>query len=277
MSAEQHRHDAINLARLLRRLEKTISPLEWPQYENDENDEGRAALRVLGELQKARYARKLLKSLQSEDDDRFHDLGSRLDPVLRFLEEKNERLSYKPKRPEPILPTLPVPESVISLVPDGVDEVEGTEQTLDVRDQAVDLLLSPSDDVSLPPILPLPLPLPDDTLIPNLPTKSTETSTKNTLATNALHEELQTQLSQMSTQLRMNALHFQTSLAADKLALDAVGEKLERNHDSMQSQRTRLAVRDKSARGWRMTGIWLGSVVVVLVAFFIMAWIIRFT
>lgn len=175
-----------------------------------------------------------------------------------------------------MLPTVPAPKPPLAPVPDSVLREDEEQQLLDADPApAADLLLSPSDDVPVLP-LPLPLPLPEDTLIPNLPTKSTDTS-QNTLATNALHEELQSQLSQMSTQLRMNALHFQSSLATDKLALDAAGEKLESNYDQMQKQRTRLTERDKSARGWKMTGIWFGSVLVTLIAFFVMVWIIRFT
>lgn len=83
------------------------------------------------------------------------------------------------------------------------------------------------------------------------------------------------QLAAMATQLRRNAQHFASSLDADKAVVQAAQEKIERNHDVMQTERVRL--RDHHTKSWGTTWITVLSMVVVVAGFLISFFVIRIT
>jgi SNARE protein 1 len=91
----------------------------------------------------------------------------------------------------------------------------------------------------------------------------------------ALQEELSSQLAQMAGQLRRNAEHFSTALAADQAVLSNAEEKIGANLDVMKQERVRL--RDHRSRSFGTTCLTITSVLVVSIAFVIMLFIFRLT
>ena len=91
----------------------------------------------------------------------------------------------------------------------------------------------------------------------------------------ALQEELSAQLAQMAGQLRRNAEHFSTALAADQAVLRTAEEKIGENYDVMKRERSRL--RDHRGRSLGTTCLTIMSVLVVAVAFLVMFFLLRFT
>ena len=91
----------------------------------------------------------------------------------------------------------------------------------------------------------------------------------------ALQEELSVQLAQMAGQLRRNAEHFSTALAADQAVLRGAEEKIGANYDVMKRERVRL--RDHRGRSLGTTCLTMTSVLVVAVALLVMFFLLRFT
>jgi hypothetical protein len=91
----------------------------------------------------------------------------------------------------------------------------------------------------------------------------------------ALQEELSAQLAQMAGQLRRNAEHFSTALAADQAVLRSAEEKIGANYDVMKRERVRL--RDHRGKSLGTTCLTITSVLVVTVAFLVMFFLLRFT
>lgn len=91
----------------------------------------------------------------------------------------------------------------------------------------------------------------------------------------AVQEELSTQLAQMAGQLRRNAEHFSTALAADQAVLRSAEEKIGANYDVMKRERVRL--RDHRGKSLGTTCLTITSVLVVAVAFLVMFFLLRFT
>jgi len=91
----------------------------------------------------------------------------------------------------------------------------------------------------------------------------------------ALQEELSAQLAQMAGQLRRNAEHFSTALAADQAVLRSAEEKIGANYDVMKRERVRL--RDHRGKSLGTTCLTITSVLVVSVAFLVMFFLLRFT
>jgi len=135
------------------------------------------------------------------------------------------------------------------------------------------------DPTSPKPTPPTPedLPITDDLLTApseKLPSP-TSSSRRVPLSTTAVHEELSAQLAQMATQLKRNAIHFSDTLAKDQAVVEETKLKLESNFDELQKERTRL--RDHSGKSRGTTWLTAFSVIAVLVSFFVMFFIIRFT
>jgi len=92
---------------------------------------------------------------------------------------------------------------------------------------------------------------------------------------NAVQTELTDQLSMLSHQLKLNALHFSDRLAADSSVVKEAEEKLEGNLDKMKKERVRL--KDYSGRASGTTWLVLLTVAVVILAWMLMFFIIRLT
>ncbi|KAI9061712.1 hypothetical protein FKP32DRAFT_1575345 [Trametes sanguinea] len=288
MQSENLLHDRINLARLVRRLEKTVSSEGWP------DDTASATslppwIATRGTLQKVKHARKLLQSVESSEDPddsssirRYDEFRRTLDRLERIVSEADKRYAPKVARPEPILSSLPPPVSVAdSTSVEPIPASEDPSTTLLPAEPAPamptqGLLLTPSDsDVfTRGPINP------SETLLPPSIPSSAEKSTSQTgpaflQNSAALHEELSAQLAQMATQLKRNAVHFADALEKDKAVVQETQEKLELNHDVMSKERVRL--RDHRSKSWGTTWITILSIVVVLIGFFLTFLVIRVT
>ncbi|KAF9046867.1 hypothetical protein BDZ89DRAFT_1058332 [Hymenopellis radicata] len=259
-------HDEVNLARLLRRLEKSTAD---PSWSNDDNESGKW-LKAVDMLQKVKYARSLLKNMELYDFDptpasakRYYNFRTTLDTIDAFAKDVEMRVAPQPKPLEPLLPTIPIPKE-----PELVSEPEPRPEPSPAP--ATDnLLLSPSEP---PPPIPIPTLLPPSA---TTPAKSSGISPQFLQNTNALHDELTGQLEQMAAQLLRNARHFNDSLAKDQAVVEDTQQKLESNFDVAKKERIRL--RDHRGKSG-MTTCWVvGAVVVVTFLFILMVMLIRLT
>ncbi|EPQ56875.1 hypothetical protein GLOTRDRAFT_110331 [Gloeophyllum trabeum ATCC 11539] len=287
-SAEQSQHDKINLVRLVKRLDQSVSH-DFEEGLGDNNggehpEKTEKYIRAQGAMQKVKYAQKLLRTpeIQAElqSQRRYDNFRTTLARLEATLEKTLKVLEPEPIRPEPILPTLPKPQ-VVTPLPTRLQskdnfstETAASPETVQKVLPAADLLLSPSE--ALPPepdlsrtslIAP---PLPQSTL-PSLPTSSTVPLQSS----NLLHEELSAQLAQMATQLKANAVHFSSTLAKDQALVQETQEKLETNYNVMKKERVR--VRDFRGKSGGTTCLVIFSVVAVLISFVVMVFIIRLT
>ncbi|KAF7427856.1 hypothetical protein PC9H_007072 [Pleurotus ostreatus] len=260
MSLEQIKHDRINLARLVRRLEKSTATDEWSS-----GAELSVWANTQDALQRVAFAKKLLRNVELYEDDslsadgRFEEIHTKLDRIEASLREVEKRFTPKRSRPKSILAQLPVPE-----MDAGLDESAPLLP-------ADDLLLPPSETPSFPSPIPTLLP----TTAPPLASKSTAVAPKFLHNTQALHEELSEQLAQMATQLKRNAVHFSESLAKDQAVVEDAQEKLEGNLGMMTKERVRL--RDHRGKSGSTTCLVVLSLVTVCALFVLMFFVIRFT
>ncbi|KAF8920216.1 hypothetical protein CPB85DRAFT_617943 [Mucidula mucida] len=254
-------HDEVNLARLLRRLEKSTSDPSW----SNDNDESGTWLKAVDMLQKVKYARSLLKNMELASAKRYYNFRTALDTIDAFAKDVEKRVAPQPQLPEPLLPTIPIPKE-----PTLVSEPEPRPEPSPAP-PTDNLLLSPSE-----PSPPIPIPIPH--LLPpsaTTPAKSSGISPQFLQNTNALHDELSGQLEQMAAQLLRNARHFNDSLAKDQAVVEDTQQKLESNFDMAKKERIRL--RDHRGKSG-MTTCWVvGAVVVVTFLFILMVMLIRLT
>jgi len=288
---EQVIHDRVNLGRLVKSLEGMVASEEW--LLNTRGPSKQTWIKVQGALHKVQYARKMLRSVElnasldapSTSSDRYQNIRNSLDRLELVLSEANKRVTPKRSRPEPILPTLPIPEPPtpkIAPVPSINVDMSNSEMPLSPAEpsallSAQDLLLSPSDTV--PSTL---AEGPSDNSTAFFPASRTSSGPLAPASTGAIlqnsraiQEELSEQLAQMATQLKRNALHFSNSLEKDKAVVLESQEKLERNYDVMTKERKRL--RDHHSKSWGTTWITILSIVVAIIGFFLTFFVIRFT
>ncbi|EIW83187.1 hypothetical protein CONPUDRAFT_152221 [Coniophora puteana RWD-64-598 SS2] len=271
---EQAIHDRINLPRMVHRLQKSVDEDTWPGASDRE-----AWMKVQGKLQNIKHARLLLKNVRADDPnpvphlqqkyDRFENV---LDQLQRTLLEIDERVAPPPRRPRPILPSLPPPSTTkgdsgaSEPAASPGDEVPAEEPPL------VDSLI-PSSEAELPP----PSELENSLLPPTLPAATSKLNATPTIIQNsrARQEELSEQLALMATQLKRNATHFSDSLEKDKSAVEDLQEKLDSNFDVMKKERLRL--RDFRGKSGSTTCLVIMSIIAVLVSFIMMVFFIRVT
>lgn len=263
---DQILHDRVNLPRLVKRLEKSVSEDDWSVSSQRDT-----WMKAQGTLQRIRHARLLLKNVEVDDhgtspasEHRYQRLRVTLDQVEAFVTEVEQKAAPPLKRPTPILPSIRVPVT----------------KAADLETIPVEATLIPTEDTtpSVPSV---------DDLIPSLPSvppilPAPSSTTSNITATptilqnsRALQEELSEQLALMATQLRRNATHFSESLVKDKSVVEAMQEKLEGNFDFMKKERLRL--RDFRGKSGSTTCLVIMSILVVLVAFMLMVFVIRVT
>lgn len=271
---DQILHDRVNLPRLVKRLEKSVSEDDW-----SDSSQRDTWIKAQGTLQRIRHARLLLKNVEVDDhgtspasEHRYQRLRATLDQVEAFVTEVEQKAAPSLKRPTPILPSIRAPVTkAADLEPIPVEAtLIPTEDTTQSVPGANDLIPS-SRTESLPsePLVP-----------PTLPTASSATSNITATPTilqnsRALQEELSEQLALMATQLRRNATHFSESLLKDKSVVETMQEKLEGNFDFMKKERIRL--RDFRGKSGSTTCLVIMSILVVLVAFILMVLVIRVT
>ncbi|TCD63385.1 hypothetical protein EIP91_005616 [Steccherinum ochraceum] len=306
---EQVVHDRVNLGRLVKSLEGLVAGEEW---QSTTQEPGRQTwIKVQAALHKVQYARKLLHNVEfntlessSTPTGRFDGVRSSLDRLEAVFQDVDkvlspvtlvcmsaqchiiQRVASKRFRPEPLLPTLPVPEPPTPRATLPLLDVDAAApETLlspGVPSAALsthDLLLSPSDTApdsaflhSGPSNDSIAIPPSGRTSSSPLAPASTGAILQNS---RAIQEELSEQLAQMATQLKRNALHFSNSLENDKAVVEEAQVKLERNYDVMTKERIRL--RDHHAKSWGTTWITLLSILVVVIGFLLSFFVIRIT
>ncbi|KIM83454.1 hypothetical protein PILCRDRAFT_444365 [Piloderma croceum F 1598] len=293
---EQTVHDRINLSRLVKRLENLVTNEDWSLQDNQHS----AWIKTQGTLQKIKYARRLLKNVEADDPNpsspksaqRYRDIRMALDKTEEFILAVDKRVAPKRARPQPILPTIPIPQAETSSEAHSPDlrlSSPGTQAALaDAPPKPSlptdDLLLSPSETSALPSVLDERNATSSNPSIidisaspfPLKPTKSTISANPSFMPnSNALQQELSDQLAYMATQLKRNAIHFSESLAKDQAVVEEAQGKIEGNFDVMQKER--LRVRDLRGKTGSTTCLVVMSVVAVLIAFVIMVLVIRAT
>ncbi|KAH9895193.1 hypothetical protein C8Q73DRAFT_745513 [Cubamyces lactineus] len=284
---DQQLHDRVNLARLVRRLEKTIPNETWSDVA-EVSSSIPPWITTRRTLQSVRHARKLLHSVESNEDagdsvasQRYDEFRRTLDRLERIVAEADKRVAPTPKKPEPLLASLP-PPSLVSEVspPEALMATEDPSDTLLPAEPTPGsathgLLLTPSDSAvfTRAPINPSESLLPPS--MPSMETSATQATPAFLQNSAALHEELSAQLAQMATQLKRNAAHFADALEKDKAVVLETQEKLELNHDVMSKERVRL--RDHRSKSWGTTWITILSIVVVLIGFLLTFFVIRIT
>jgi hypothetical protein len=204
-----------------------------------------------------------------------------------------QRVIPEPPRAGPILPTLPLPPPSTRRVTPSV--VQRLASPSDVTSDPIEEVKPPTPDVDLllgsaegeSPCLPLEHTLDESAaassvlLPPRIPAPSLA-SAADAVPTQGLlqhgttlQEELSAQLAQMAGQLRRNAEHFSTALAADQAVLRSAEEKIDANYDVMKRERVRL--RDHRGKSLGTTCLTITSVLVVAAAFLVMFFLLRFT
>ncbi|KAF8339279.1 membrane fusion protein Use1-domain-containing protein [Amanita rubescens] len=255
-------HDEVNLARLIRRLEKSVALDEWKNVEEN----GDTWLKAAGIIQRVKFARKLLRNCESFEDvdekksQMFTHWKGKLDHAETTLKEVRDRAKPQPTHLPPILPSLPNPLAL------------PTEK----------LLLSPSDTTPLPSAnIPSAIPTyissnfpPGSARLPD--TAAVATGASRFLQTsNALHQDLSEQLAQMAVQLKRNALHFSETLEKDKAIVEEAQQKVESNFDVMKTERIRL--RDHRGKSGSTTCLVVAIILAVVLLFVMMVLLIRLT
>ncbi|KAI0829779.1 hypothetical protein BC628DRAFT_1067563 [Trametes gibbosa] len=287
MQSDQLLHDRVNLARLVRRLEKAVLNEAWLK-DMPGSAPTPAWITTRRTLQKVKHARKLLQTVESNEDAsdssssrQYGDYRKTLNRLETLVVEADKRYSPTVTRPEPILPSIPPPPAVTEIFPTDVSADQDPSTTLLPAESTYgsathDLLLSPSEPE---PLFRGPINPAETLLPPSLPASVEKSSSKATPAflqnSAALHDELSAQLAQMATQLKRNAVHFADALEKDKAVVEDAQEKLERNHDVMSKERVRL--RDHHSKSWGTTWITLLSIVVALIGFILTFFVIRLT
>ncbi|KAL0566077.1 hypothetical protein V5O48_015936 [Marasmius crinis-equi] len=283
VTTEQLRHDEINLSRLLRRLEKSVADTNWDAPENHNSIRDSPWMKSEETLQKVKFAKKLLRNVESSNgpSQKTQTIRASLDRMDGFLQLVKKKSIPRTRRPEPILPTLPLP----SLPVEPPSETQ-TEETKPPED--ADTAASPTDDNLLDlapdPLLPIaPASESGPNLVSNMPSlipSSTSSGASKSTAilmqnSHALQQEMTDQLAQMSAQLRRNMIHFSESLAKDAAVVEETSQKLESNFDAMSANQTQLKVHQ--GKSWSTTWLTMFVVVSVLVLFASMVFLIRFT
>ncbi|KAF8513138.1 hypothetical protein BU17DRAFT_95631 [Hysterangium stoloniferum] len=279
LSTEQLKHDRINLVRLVKRLETSVTEARWTQVADEDREE--AWVNAQGMAQKIRYARKLLLNV-----DTYADLGlreSQTPTQQRYLQNTRETLdrldgivdSIKQQLEPQIVPStyflssLPLP-SAIEPKAERAEEVEDPSQT---SPEAMDIPSKSFPPSAVPDITADLLPAPSE---PNLPSSSSQTGTSSLLSASLqTHDELTEELARMTAQLKRNAQHFAESLEKDKGVVLSASETLEKNYDTMARERIRL--KDHSGKSRGTTWLVIAAVVGVAIAFVFTFLVIRIT
>ncbi|PPQ97531.1 hypothetical protein CVT26_006520 [Gymnopilus dilepis] len=309
------RHDEINLVRLVRRLEKSVANGDdWKPSAILREEE--IWLKAQKSLQHVKFARSLVKNIEADEYEpspkrvkQLNDIKIKLDRFDTFLKDTQETYKPQSRRPDPILPTLPVPVEPTTITTGIPSSTSGTIPETQVSPSSPHLETpqseakqkSPSPAISTQGLSIVP-PDPDEvsptlistalpSLLPSYPPETAATSSfarnfgpiptnrlshnaGGTHGTTALHEELSSQLEQMAQQLKRNAVHFSTSLEKDKAVVEDAKMKLEGNYDVMQKERIRL--RDHRGKSGSTTWMVVGIILLVLVLFVLMVGVIRF-
>ncbi|KAF6744949.1 hypothetical protein DFP72DRAFT_824928 [Ephemerocybe angulata] len=171
-------HDEINLFRLVRRLEKSI------QNTDDWDDaQGSTRAKAHKELQKVKYARKLVKNVEAyerqtgsrqvEHMRRLNSVKSALDKIESVLKDTESKHTQSPGKGPSLLEQLPPPIEPVtpSESLNGEDDELDGQTTPKAQSQRLPspLDIPPTDNFLLSPAEELPLGLPSSGLVSALP------------------------------------------------------------------------------------------------------------
>ncbi|KAJ3743100.1 hypothetical protein DFH05DRAFT_1499264 [Lentinula detonsa] len=266
------RHDDINLARLLRRLDKAVNGQDW-----DGSSLNDVWLRSSKTLQNVKFAKRLWKNIElsgtsAQDSQRYETIRVNLEQFETFLKSVEQR--SKPKNFKT--------SSVLSNIPKAVVDTPEAELSLETPEEPSKIVETPSTDN----LLTSPANLPSASITSPIPTLISPlfstASTSTAIASGAFlenskarHEAMSEQLAQMAVQLRKNAQNFSEKLAEDKAIVEETQTKLDSNFGMMQKERVRL--RDHSGKSGSTTCLVILAVVAVIVTFVFMVALIRLT
>ncbi|CUA66659.1 hypothetical protein RSOLAG22IIIB_00100 [Rhizoctonia solani] len=308
MSSESS-HNEVNLARLLRRLEKAVNSQEWSYQSLTESSA--TWIRAEGMLQSVSYARKLLSSIRNDEDSPISSTTSsseylqatenKIDALESVLNDVRSRAQPKkskppsylshvpPPRPKPVLqPTVTVtseeiksPEEMTSqaLLPVGDDEDRGPAPRSPVNDL---LPSTPLPQLETKHTRPNPSDPSSDSLLPPRSRPSASVSASPTTDLPAfMHTSLQTQedlseqLAQMAAQLKRNAQTFAAQLHEDNALVQLAHDQLEGVHTRVKTERSTL--RDFSSKSGYTTCMTIGIMAVVIISWVMMFLMIKVT
>lgn len=193
------------------------------------------------------------------------------------------------RRSNGILASLPIPNATVDVTSEPQQELKDVDNTVSPADNTnlhlpIDLLLEPGSALA-EPVSRTSLPTRDfaSTSIPKsvpAPRVQVQDQATNGMSgflqtSTALQEDLSTQLAEMASQLKANAVHFSETLAKDQNIVRETEEKLSENYDSLSKERTRL--KDHSAKSRGTSCLVFLSIIVVIVGFFLTFFVIRIT
>ncbi|KAJ7600476.1 hypothetical protein C8J56DRAFT_813282 [Mycena floridula] len=288
-------NDKVNLRRLVKILDKTVSDPEWSCA-----DSGlQLWIKAANTLEQVKYARKLLEDVELYDvepshDSRYTDMRQKLNRVESIIQDVEKRTTPQPIRPKPLLQDLPIPQNPRSnpesqlkdSIPPAIVLPDGDLPSASLPLPSAEyLLLSPSDRSSFPSATSaksFASPTPSLLTPTFTPTKSTTTALasaslnqRHAQNSNTVQQELQDQLALMAAQLKRNAQHFASNLEKDKAVVQEMDEKLDTNYDVMVKERIRL--RDHKGKSRSTTCLVMMLVLVVLALFIFVVFIMRVT
>ncbi|CAE6460802.1 unnamed protein product [Rhizoctonia solani] len=299
MSSESS-HNEVNLARLLRRLEKAVQSQDWSYQSLAESSA--TWIRVEGMLQSVAHARKLLSSVRSGEESPSSSMSSsseylqatenKIDALEYVLNDVRSRALPKKSKPPSYLSHVPPPrpkpvaQPTITVTNEEVKSPEEmtSEALLPVEEKAFELKGPESD---LLPTTPLPEPQVKYTRLETseslLPPRSRPSASASPTADLPafMHTSLQTQedlseqLAQMAAQLKRNAQTFAAQLHEDNALVQIAHDQLEGVHTRVKTERTSL--RDFSGKSGYTTCMTIGIIIVVIISWVMMFFMIKVT
>ncbi|KAG9104091.1 hypothetical protein FRC06_005574 [Ceratobasidium sp. 370] len=303
-------HNQVNLARLLRRLEKAVDTQDW-SYQNLTERSARW-VQAEGMLQSVAYARQLLSNIRNSEGmeldgsaDSIHDVRlqylknteAKINHVESALADIRERSQPKQSKPPSFLSHVPPPqpkpiarpEIVVTSSaskpsePDSSDGLLPADEEPKSQSPENDLLPAtphpePELKFSSPessrsptePLLPHPRPSAPAPATPHIPDMPAFMHTS--LQT---QEDLSEQLAHMAAQLKRNAQTFAAQLHEDNALVQLAHDQLEGVHTRVKTERTTL--RDFRGKSGYTTCMVMGAVVVVMVSWVMMFLLIKVT
>ncbi|KAG8691499.1 hypothetical protein FRC11_002685 [Ceratobasidium sp. 423] len=297
-------HNEVNLARLLRRLEKVVQTQDWSYQSLAESSA--TWVRAEGMLQSVAHARKLLSRVRSGEDSPSSSMSSsseylqatenKIDALESVLNDVRSRAQPKKSKPPSYLSHVPPPrpkpvvQPTITVTNEEAKSPEEmtSEALLPVEEQAPELKGPESD---LLPTTPLPEPeikhtrpgtseSPSESLLPPRSRPSASSSPTTELPA-FMHTSLQTQedlseqLAQMAAQLKRNAQTFAAQLHEDNALVQVAHDQLEGVHTRVKTERTSL--RDFRGKSGYTTCMTIGILVVVIISWVMMFLMIKVT
>ncbi|KAJ3997252.1 hypothetical protein F5050DRAFT_1753366 [Lentinula boryana] len=271
LTAMDPRRDDINLARLIRRLDKAVNGQDW-----DGSSLNDLWLRSLETLQNVKFAKRLSKNIElsgisAQDSQRYETIRVNLEQFETFLKSVEQRSKPKNFKPSSVLSNIP--KAVVD-TPEAELSLEKPEEPSKIVETSTDNLLTSTANLPSASIT-----SPNPTLIsPLFSTASTSTAIASGAFlenSKARHEAMSEQLAQMAVQLRKNAQNFSEKLVEDKAIVEETQTKLDSNFGMMHKERVRL--RDHSGKSGSTTCLVILAVVAVIVTFVFMVALIRLT